>query len=119
MSSRYFDLIVLSDCTYNVDMLPALVGTLSALHASNLESHPRKRSTTKVFLATKPRHESELALFDLMRKEGWETLAKQAVPLPVLGQEPESVELYIFEKGPNSQLKRKLDSTGLDGGRDR
>ncbi|KAI9900490.1 hypothetical protein N3K66_004752 [Trichothecium roseum] len=89
-----WDLIVISDCTYNVDMLPALVETLSALHAAGKGAE----GGTKVFLATKPRHSSERALFDLMREHTWDTLAKQVISLPVLGQEAETVELYLFQK---------------------
>lgn len=96
--SRAWDLVMLSDCTYNVDMLPALVETLSAIHSSNLKQVPGEPFTTKVFLATKPRHASERELFELMEKEGWETLHKQVLQLPVLGAEPESVELYLFDK---------------------
>ena len=94
VSARQWDLIVLSDCTYNVDMLPVLVETLSALHAAR----GPVGGGTKVFLATKPRHPSERALFDLMKEHRWETLAEQTVPLPILGQEPETVELYLFQK---------------------
>lgn len=94
-----WDLVMLSDCTYNVDMLPALVETLSAVHTSNLHHVPvGEPFTTKVFLATKPRHSSEGALFDLMEREGWETLHQQVLQLPVLGAEAESVELYLFDK---------------------
>ncbi|KAH6894481.1 putative methyltransferase-domain-containing protein [Thelonectria olida] len=97
--SRPWDLVMLSDCTYNVDMLPALVETLSAIHLANLRHVPvGEPFTTKVFLATKPRHASERALFDLMENEGWETLHQQVLSLPVLGAEAESVELYLFDK---------------------
>ncbi|KAL6890661.1 putative methyltransferase domain-containing protein [Trichoderma evansii] len=103
--SHRWDLVMLSDCTYNVDMLPALVETLSALHASNM-THAATSSTssgeqpqsTKVFLATKPRHTSEEALFDLLSQEGWTELHRQTLPLPVLGAETQSVELYLYEK---------------------
>lgn len=103
--SHRWDLVMLSDCTYNVDMLPALVETLSALHASNM-AHAAASSTspgeqtqsTKVFLATKPRHASEEALFDLLSQEGWTELHKQTLPLPVLGAETQSVDLYLYEK---------------------
>lgn len=99
VSSRPWDLVVLSDCTYNVDMLPALVETLSALHFANLgKDADQRRSETKVFLATKPRHSSEQALFDLMAQHGWETVREQIVPLPSLGSEPERIELYLFAK---------------------
>ncbi|KAH7175422.1 putative methyltransferase-domain-containing protein [Dactylonectria macrodidyma] len=98
VESRPWDLVMLSDCTYNVDMLPALVETLSAVHSSNLKLVPGEPFTTQVFLATKPRHASERELFELMKKEGWETRHKQVLQLPVLGGEPESVELYLFDK---------------------
>lgn len=105
VQSRRWDLIMLSDCTYNVDMLPALVGTLSALHASNMaqavasSALPTEQpQSTKVFLATKPRHASEEALFDLLSHEGWTELHRQTLSLPVLGAETQSVELYLYEK---------------------
>ncbi|UKZ67319.1 uncharacterized protein TrAtP1_008482 [Trichoderma atroviride] len=105
-----WDLVMLSDCTYNVDMLPALVETLSALHTSNMAHAAASSSSsgeassgeqllsTKVFLATKPRHASEEALFDLLSQEGWTELHRQTLPLPVLGAETQSVELYLYEK---------------------
>ncbi|UNI22783.1 hypothetical protein JDV02_008639 [Purpureocillium takamizusanense] len=101
---RRWDLVLLSDCTYNVDVLPALVGTLSALHDANVQQARAMDGdatafATKVFLATKPRHASETALFGLMESEGWRTLVTQTLPLPVLGGEPESVEFYLFAKG--------------------
>ncbi|KAH6605945.1 hypothetical protein Trco_005098 [Trichoderma cornu-damae] len=103
--SRRWDLVMLSDCTYNVDMLPALVGTLSALHASNMAqtvaspaSPGEKPLSTKVFLATKPRHASEEALFDLLSHEGWTELHRQTLSLPVLGAETQRVEFYLYEK---------------------
>ncbi|OAA50691.1 hypothetical protein NOR_01141 [Metarhizium rileyi] len=96
---RRWDLIMLSDCTYNVDMLPALVGTLSAIHRANLElTADDDEFSTKVFVATKPRHSSERSFFDLMTAEGWTTEEKQVLPLPVLSGDPESVEMYLFEK---------------------
>lgn len=105
-----WDLVMLSDCTYNVDMLPALVETLSALHTSNIAhaaasssssseaSSGEQSLSTKVFLATKPRHTSEEALFDLLSQEGWTELHSQTLPLPVLGAETQSVDLYLYEK---------------------
>ncbi|POR34876.1 UPF0665 family protein [Tolypocladium paradoxum] len=97
---RRWDLVMLSDCTYNVDMLSPLVETLSALHASNVKqaADGDEPVPTRVFVATKPRHASERALFDLMAGDGWQTLETQILPLPVLGGESESVEMYLFEK---------------------
>lgn len=100
VTSRSWDLIVLSDCTYNVDMLPALVETLSALHKSSQfrAANGQELPTTRVFLATKPRHSSEQALFDLLEQHQWKKQEEQILPLPVIGLESETVELYLFEK---------------------
>ncbi|KAH0496817.1 hypothetical protein TgHK011_004162 [Trichoderma gracile] len=101
VQARSWDLVVLSDCTYNEDGLLALVETLSALHALNVS---RAKATgesslaTKVFVGTKPRHSSENAVFGLLDKAGWQMQAKQVLPLPVLGSEAQSVEMYLFEK---------------------
>ncbi|OAQ73621.1 hypothetical protein VFPPC_13041 [Pochonia chlamydosporia 170] len=96
---RRWDLIMLSDCTYNVDMLPALVDSLSAIHRVNTEfTDDEEKFSTKVFIAMKPRHASEMEFFKLMAAEDWVTQEKQVLSLPVLGRESESVEMYIFEK---------------------
>ncbi|CAN8106500.1 unnamed protein product [Discula destructiva] len=95
-SATAWDLIIISDCTYNVDMLSALVGTLSALHTSS--AGLGKLFGPKVMLATKPRHPSEKALFDLMASEGWRIVENATQPLPLLGLDPESVEIYLFGK---------------------
>ncbi|KAL6865652.1 hypothetical protein ACO1O0_001747 [Amphichorda felina] len=97
VASRVWDLIMFSDCTYNVDVLPALVETLSALHSVNM-AHAGGRSATKVFLATKPRHSSETEVFDLLAQHQWVKLEEQTIPLPVMGAESQRVELYLFEK---------------------
>lgn len=93
--STAWDVILISDCTYNVDMLPALVRTLSALH----ESTTRLGKTgPKIMLATKPRHSSEKSLFALMEADGWAILETASQPLPVLGMDDEAVEIYLFGK---------------------
>lgn len=90
-----WDAIIISDCTYNVDMLPALVGTLSALsNKTTKDSNDKKH--TRVMLATKPRHSSEKALFNLMDQNGWEILETAVQRLPHLGKEEEVVEMYLF-----------------------
>ncbi|KAI0399959.1 putative methyltransferase-domain-containing protein [Xylaria palmicola] len=99
-----WDLVVLSDCTYNVDSLPALVGTLSALHAAKerhraaaaLDSSPVRSS---VLLATKPRHSSEEALFGLLAGQGWAYRVIEEIPLPKIGEDDEVVQIYLLEKG--------------------
>ncbi|KAI9151589.1 UPF0665 family protein [Paramyrothecium foliicola] len=99
VQSRPWDLIVISECTYNADTLSALVGTLSALHKLNVAHASGKQSIpTKAFMATKPRHSSERVVFDMLSKEGWKTLATQVIPLPVIGDEAQSVEMYVLEK---------------------
>lgn len=99
VSSRCWDIIIISDCTYNVDMLPALVETLSSIHACNKTKRTQDDTTsTKVFLATKPRHDSERILFTLMRDAGWAKSQESILPLPVLGSNDQSVEMYMFEK---------------------
>lgn len=96
IGSRSWDLIVLADCTYNADTLQALVDTLSALHASNKSAGAK--DATKVFIATKPRHDSERAFLALMKFAGWELCEEEILPLPHLGHDSESVELYLYSK---------------------
>lgn len=90
-----WDIIVISDCTYNVDMLPALVGTLSALSNKTTKDTDDVKHT-KVMLATKPRHSSEKVLLDLMAQDGWEILETAQQRLRHLGKEDEVVEMYLF-----------------------
>lgn len=99
LGARRWNLIMFSDCTYNVDVLPALVGTLDALHTSNLaHSGAGDKKGSVVFMATKPRHSSEEAVFELLAEHNWTTKAKQTIALPVLGAEDQSVQLYLLEK---------------------
>lgn len=91
--AKGWDLVIISDCTYNVDMLSALVDTLSALHVSSMGL---AKSGPKVMLATKPRHSSEKALFDLMEASGWTILESARQPLPTVGLDEEVVEIYLF-----------------------
>ncbi|KAL2175043.1 putative methyltransferase-domain-containing protein [Thermothelomyces heterothallicus CBS 202.75] len=98
-SSRPVDLAVLCDCTYNTDTLPPLVKTLSALHRhSELFSAPEGPVETKVLVATKPRHTSERAFFDLMSDDGWVIREQTVLPLPLLDTEGQTVEMYLFGK---------------------
>lgn len=90
-----WDLIIVSDCTYNVDMLPALVSTLSAL-SNKTTKDTNDAKHTKVMLALKPRHYSEKAFFNLMDQDGWEILESAKQRLPHLGKDDELVEVYLF-----------------------
>jgi hypothetical protein len=96
IKSQTWDLIVLADCTYNSDTLQPLVDTLSALHTVNQTAGAR--ATTNVFIATKPRHDSERAFVGQMKAAGWKLDEKEVLPLPLLGRDPESVELYLYSK---------------------
>ncbi|RYP80064.1 hypothetical protein DL769_002638 [Monosporascus sp. CRB-8-3] len=119
VKSKYWDLIVLSDCTYNVDAFPSLVGTLTALHSSNTtKSDPEteNNTTTKVILSTKPRHDSELALFELLKADGWTYGLKKSIPLPKLDGEDEVVEVYLLERRADSAQvpKKRKDTDAAD-----
>lgn len=92
-----WDLVIISDCTYNVDMLLALVKTIAELHKLSME---KARKSSRVMLATKPRHSSEKALFGLMDEYGWKILESASQPLPALGLEDQTVEIYLFGKDP-------------------
>lgn len=111
-----WDLIIISDCTYNVDMLSALVKTISELQKLSMNMDGK---SPKVMLATKPRHSSEKALFGLMDEDDWRILESASQPLPVLGLEDQTVEIYLFGKdseqptdggaaAPSASKRRKL-----------
>lgn len=94
--STSWDLVIISDCTYNVDMLSALIKTVSALHKSSVNLGD---AGPMVMLATKPRHPSETALFDLMKADDWSILESASQSLPVLGMDnKEAVEVYLLGK---------------------
>ena len=57
-----FDLVLVSDCTYNSDSIPALVGTLAAL----VERSPQ----ALVAVSMKVRHDSEAIFHELIAKAG-------------------------------------------------
>lgn len=96
--SRAWDLVVLSDCTYNTDTLLPLVKTLSALcrHSAGQSPGAGRCVETQVLVATKPRHSSERNFFDMMAANTWSIREQTAVPLPVLDGQDQSVEVYLF-----------------------
>ncbi|KAK1828501.1 putative methyltransferase-domain-containing protein [Podospora conica] len=97
VEARAWDLIVVSECTYNTDTLLALVQTLSALHMHSADKSGGS-CNTKIFLATKPRHSLEREAFDMLAKDGWVVDEKTVVPLPVLNSAGQSVEMYLFSR---------------------
>lgn len=88
-----FNLILVSDCTYNSDSIPALVRTMSALTA--------RSPSALIIVAMKVRHSSEAVFFDLMEDAGLEIEDNFAIPLPSHwspeDQELETIEIYVFK----------------------
>ncbi|KAI1122747.1 putative methyltransferase-domain-containing protein [Nemania abortiva] len=100
-ASTPWDLVTLSDCTYNVDSLLALVGTLSALHDAKERHHSAETDgpvKSSVLLATKPRHSSEEALFGLLKDQDWVFRVVKEIPLPKIGEEDDVVQIYLLGK---------------------
>ncbi|MCJ1306452.1 hypothetical protein MMC25_000094 [Agyrium rufum] len=88
-----FDLILVSDCTYNTNSIPSLVKVLEKL-VIGCRPH--------IFLATKTRHDSENLFFDLMKEKGIEvqnreefSRSKNWEHLPSSGLIPK-IEIYTF-----------------------
>ncbi|KAF2842923.1 hypothetical protein M501DRAFT_1005628 [Patellaria atrata CBS 101060] len=87
--SRLIDLILVSECTYNTDTIPALVRTISTL--------VKRSPKATVALATKVRHPTEAIFLDLMAEEDLVISAKTSLPLPREDSfAAEQVDMYIF-----------------------
>jgi hypothetical protein len=99
--ARAWDVVAVSDCTYNSDTLPMLVKTLSAVHAHSVRGLGKDKPAdmyTKFFVGTKPRHSSENAVFELLKKDGWVQIEQTSFPLRHLGGQDQSFDAYLFEK---------------------
>ena len=95
LQNQKYDLIIVSDCTYNCDSIPMLVNKLEAL----LNISPQALAVVSM----KTRHDSEAIFFDLMAKAGTRQLEKQEVMLPsrsqmALWRPGETAEIFVFEK---------------------
>lgn len=88
--SGSLDLILISDCTYNADSLPALVSVLGQL--------TQRSPQALVLVALKRRHESEVVFFDLMQSVGLYSQASTSLSLPSQHGESDRVELYCYGK---------------------
>ena len=91
--ARRFDLIVVSDCTYNADSLPALVRTIGIL----FEVSP----AALLIVSMKIRHESEAIFHDLIAGAQLEQINHSVVPLPdkirdSIGQPVEEAHIYLY-----------------------
>ncbi|RAK80641.1 protein N-lysine methyltransferase family protein [Aspergillus fijiensis CBS 313.89] len=82
------DLILVSDCTYNADSLPALVSVLNRL----LQMSP----DAVILVALKRRHESETVFFDLMRSANICSLHLAHMQLPSEHDQQDQIELHCF-----------------------
>ncbi|KAK2779013.1 hypothetical protein FQN53_001562 [Emmonsiellopsis sp. PD_33] len=92
ITSHGYDLITVSDCTYNSDSLPTLVRMLGMLVGVS--------PMTVVLVALKRRHESEEVFFKFMGSAGFEIDSHNIAWLPSVDSEEGSVEieLYAFRK---------------------
>ena len=89
-----FDLVVVSDCTYNCDSAPALVRTISALLAQT--------PSALAVVSAKIRHESETIFFDLMSEAGLVQLEHSSITLHSrqlanVGFQVQSVDVYVYQ----------------------
>lgn len=88
VTEKPIDLVLVSDCTYNADSLPALVQVLDRL----LQSSPN----AVVLVSLKRRHESEAVFFDLMRQSALVVLEESTHSLPAAHSEEDRIEMYLF-----------------------
>ena len=88
-----YDLVIVSDCTYNADSIPALVRTLAAV----IDQWP----AALILVSMKVRHDSEAVFFDLMAAAGFLVAEHSAITIPdqqraSSGRELEVVDVYVF-----------------------
>jgi hypothetical protein len=88
------DLILVSDCTYNADSLPALVSILDRL--------VRGSPGAMALVALKRRHESEAVFFDLMRGAGFVSVQAK-VPLPSQWEQVDQIEMHCYQQEPGAE----------------
>lgn len=93
VAKRRFDLVIVSDCTYNPDSIPKLVKTLNSV----ADDSPN----ALIVVSLKVRHDSEAIFFDLMAGAGFVEAEHTAFPLPdryrsETGQELEVVDIYVY-----------------------
>lgn len=86
--------ILVSDCTYNPDSLPALIRILGLLS--------QQSPAAAVIVALKRRHESEAIFFELMQSVGFQIHDRASFDLSVspAGEsgDARAVEMYVFRR---------------------
>ncbi|KAE8147698.1 putative methyltransferase-domain-containing protein [Aspergillus avenaceus] len=95
LCSGSIDLILVSDCTYNADSLPALVSVLSRLVQMSPEAI--------ILVALKRRHDSETIFFDLMREAGLSNLHQDNLQIPSEHDQVDQIELYSYGINKDAQ----------------
>ena len=96
LRSIIFDVVLVSDCTYNSDSIPALVKTLSMIAATS----------PKVLLVVslKARHSSEAVFFQLLIAAGFRELGHRSVSMPTQGRSNtdqvvyDNIEIYQYQR---------------------
>ena len=89
---RTFDLVVVSECTYNADSIPALVRMITGLTKTSPDA--------LVLLSTKVRHESESMFFELIAEAGLAIVQQAAVSLPPsegTWRMADQIDIYVFQ----------------------
>lgn len=100
VAKNRYNLLIVSDCTYNCDSIPALVRTLTALIANS--------PAALIVVSMKVRHDSEAIFFDLMAEGGLVETDSVTIELPDrIRQETqrplETVDVYVFGKATRDQ----------------
>ncbi|KAJ5543228.1 hypothetical protein N7535_005657 [Penicillium sp. DV-2018c] len=89
LCSMPIDLILVSDCTYNSDSLPALVSALDRLIRTSPEAI--------ILVALKRRHDSETVFFELMESAGF-AAEKDSLLIPSQHDEEDEIEFYCYSR---------------------
>lgn len=102
IAAKKFDLIVVSDCTYNTDSIPSLVRTVAAL----LDKSP----SALLVIATKVRHDSEAVFHKHLAVAAIEEIEHQAYEIPdrqrqAFGLDLEVVDVYVYRRKAESAAK--------------
>ena len=96
-----YDVIIVSDCTYNSDSIPALVKTMAALVEKSVDA--------LIVVSMKIRHDSEAIFFDLMAAARFTERDHVRISLPdrqrqETGQSLEIVDIFTY--APNIQVEK-------------
>ena len=95
LRSTIFDVILISDCTYNSDSIPALVKTLSMIAATSPD--------VLIVVSLKVRHCSEAVFFQLLFAAGFREMGHTSVSLPIQGSYKtaqalvDKIEIYEYQ----------------------